>query len=125
MYVYDIKIEVTLKLTEDNIDDILVTAFEGGINYWADSVEFVGEPLGEYASRHLARGGNLRVHDSEENIWHDLKFEDFCRGFRTWLESGGDIYGAISTVNIDTGEIDADCADAIIQYSIFGDVIYG
>ena len=35
-------------------------------------------------------------------------------------------YGAVSgDGKVDCGEIDAGCADAIIQYALFGDLVFG
>lgn len=46
-------------------------------------------------------------------------------GFRLWLENGGDRYGAVSNGEVDTCEIDGEMADLIIQYALFGEVVYG
>ena len=117
---------VQFMLTEEDIGDILSSAFEGGINYWADDVKFVGEPLGDCASEHLARGGALRIHDSEENVWlRPLNRVKFLDGFKRWYESGCDKYGAVKPPIVDLANIDAECADAIVQFSQFGDVLYG
>ena len=51
--------------------------------------------------------------------------EKFAQGFRLWLENGGDRYGAVSYGEVDTCEIDGEMADLIIQYALFGEVVYG
>lgn len=37
----------SVNVSEQDIDDILCTAFEGGITYWCDSVRVVGNYLGK------------------------------------------------------------------------------
>lgn len=39
--------------------------------------------------------------------------------------TAGDQYGAVQGHEVDCCNIDAGCADAIIQYSLFGEVVYG
>ena len=46
----------SVNVSEQDIDDILCTAFEGGITYWCDSVRVVGNYLGKYASDQISRG---------------------------------------------------------------------
>lgn len=46
----------------------MVSALEGGINYWCRRVVVQGDYLGEYASEQISRGGKLA-------IWLDEPFE--------------------------------------------------
>ena len=128
---FEIRTKITVYLTQQDIDDIMVSAFEGGINYWCRRVVVQGDYLGKYASEQISRGGNLA-------IWLDEPFEDdktcyvldrdkFLAGFKLWIESDGDSYDAIddSDGSVDCGQIDAVCADEIIQYALFGEVVFG
>ena len=54
-----------------------------------------------------------------------MSLEKFLKGFQLWLENGGDQYGAVQGHEVDCCNIDAGCADAIIQYALFGEVMYG
>lgn len=122
---FPVVVETTINLTQDDIDCIMVTALEGGICYWCSEAEVVEEHLGTYASDQIARGGSVLIHESEEDEAHELNLEKFMNGFKLWFENGGDQYGAIENGELDTSNIDADCADAIIQYALFGEVVYG
>jgi hypothetical protein len=128
---FEIRTKITVYLTQQDIDDIMVSAFEGGINYWCRRVVVQGDYLGKYASEQISRGGKLA-------IWLDEPFEDdktcyvldrdkFLAGFKLWIESDGDSYDAIdhSDGSVDCGQIDAVCADEIIQYALFGEVVFG
>lgn len=127
---FEICTKITVYLTQQDIDDIMVSAFEGGINYWCRRVVVQGDYLGKYASEQISRGGKLE-------IWLDEPFEDdktcyvldrdkFLAGFKLWIESDGDSYDAIDHADgsVDCGQIDAVCADEIIQYALFGEVVF-
>lgn len=123
---YEVRAEIRIELTQENIDDIMVTALEGGITYWCSEVSpECGELLKEYPSEQISRGGALLLYDFEEEAYRRLDLEKFQKGFKLWVENGGDEYGAIEDGKVDCCNIDADCADAIIQYALFGEVIYG
>lgn len=40
---FSVKAEINVKLTEQDIDDIMVAALEGGINYWCGEAEVIEE----------------------------------------------------------------------------------
>ena len=120
-----VKAEINVKLTQQDIDDIMVAALEGGITYWCFKAEVVGEYLGKYASEQISRGGMLKLYDIEDGDKYWLDRENFLKGFRLWIENGGDQYGAVQGSEVDCCNIDAGCADEIIQYALFGEVVYG
>ncbi len=123
---FEVKVEIRVELTHQDIDDIMVAALEGGINYWCDEAAVEsGEYLGKYASDQISRGGTLLLHDTDEDAYRKLDLEKFLKGFKLWLENGGDQYGAVQGHEVDCCNIDAGCADEIVQYALFGEVVYG
>ena len=54
---FTIRPENEVKISQQDIDDIMVCALEGGISYWCCEAEVIGEYLGEYASDQISRGG--------------------------------------------------------------------
>lgn len=126
MKTFDVEIRKTLKITEEDIDDIMVAALEGGINYWANKAEVVGECLNEWASHQISKGGAIRLHDYEEDEWYELTLEKFLSGIGKWYEKGGDFYEAVQVDGtLDCCNIDATVADSIVQYALFGEVVFG
>lgn len=124
------ELEVSFKVivNQEDIDDIMCAALEGGITYWCCKAEVVGEYLGNDASDQISRGGSLMLHDSEEDKVYELTLEKFLSGLKLYLArpTAGDFLEFIDhELRIDTGYADAEVADSIIQYAIFGDVIYG
>lgn len=123
---FEVKVEIRVELTQQDIDDIMVAALEGGINYWCDEAAVEGgEYLGKYASDQISRGGTLLLHDTDEDAYRKLDLEKFLKGFKLWLENSGDQYGAVQGYEVDCCNIDAGCADEIVQYALFGEVVYG
>lgn len=105
------------------LEDIMVTAIEGGINYWAKVTtgdlpegyvwirerEDSGEPLGRIPFSLLdLELGITRVGLSDFQVGTDL---------RSWILTG--------SAENDAGDIDVDAADVIVQAAIFGEIIYG
>ena len=86
-----VTVSVTLEivLTQEDIDDIMCGALEGGITYWCDEAKVVGDYLGEYGSEQIARGGKLRLHlpepfDKDETEYYELDLEKFKKGVELW-----------------------------------------
>jgi hypothetical protein len=120
---FEVKAEIKIKLTQNDIDDIMSCALDGGITYWCDDAEVVGEYLGEFASDQISRGGKLILHDSEEDKSYDFGIDEFLKGIQLYFESGGRI--ATEDGEIDIGDVDAEIADCIVQYGIFGEIVFG
>lgn len=114
-----------IKVNAEDIDDIMACALEGGITYWCDEAKVVDEYLGEYASDQISRGGELLLHDMEENEECLLDKKKFLRGLKIFLNnSEGKICKLDSGYEVDPANIDANDADSIIQYAIFGELVY-
>lgn len=120
---YTITASVTAEVSDQDIDDIMVFALEGGITYWCSKAEVVGETLGEYASDQISRGGELHLYDCESDEVYTLTLDKFLKGLSRYLCA---CYDQITDDDcIDPGEIDAERADCIIQYALFNEIVYG
>ena len=51
---FKVKVELEVNVSQEDIDDIVTIALEGGINYWCRKAEVVGDYLGEYASEQIS-----------------------------------------------------------------------
>ena len=118
-----IEVKLNILLTNQDIDDIMCTALEGGINYWCGKAKVVGKYLGDYASEQISRDGTLKLYDAESGEEFELTKEKFINGLTKFLEDGRS--DLISQGVIDTCCLDACDADAIIQYALFDEVVYG
>jgi len=121
---HGISVVLNFLISNEDIDDIMSAALDGGITYWCGKAEVVGDYLGEYASEQISRRGALKLFDLEsDDVW-ELTFEKFMTGLRLWIENERP-YMVIEGIKLDTGSIDALAADAIIQYALFNDIVFG
>ena len=127
---FEVHAELVVRPTGQDVDDIMVSALEGGICYWCDRVTVEGQYLGKYASEQISRGGKLAVWldepFEEDKTCYLLDLDKFLAGFKLWLENGCgncDVVDA-SDGSVDCGEIDGTAADEIVQYALFGNVVF-
>ena len=128
-------IRLEVEVTNQDIDDIMACALEGGINYWADEAEVVGKYLGEYGSEQIARGGELIIHLGEPieeagTMKYKLTKEKFMNGLRKYLNDPMKPYNIVEWDNknyeyrLDTCQADAVVCDMIIQYALFDEIVF-
>lgn len=123
-----LKVSFAVVVTPEDIDDIMVSALEGGINHWCSVAEVVGEYLGEYGSDQISRGGVLKLHVKGSREVHELTKEKFLKGLEKYVKNP--IYSDFlefvdHEIRLDTGYADADVADTIIQYALFDELVFG
>lgn len=121
---YSVSAVINFIVSDEDIDDIMSAALDGGITYWCRRAEVVGEYLGEYASDQISRGGTLKLYDIEDGTVSELTLDKFLNGLRLWIENER-TFELTDAGRLDVGHIDALAADAIIQYALFNDVIFG
>jgi hypothetical protein len=116
-----------IEVMDQDIDDIMVSALEGGITYWCDKAVVEGDYLGTFASDQISRGGVLKLHGGEEDEWYVLTKEKFMKGLKQLLDTD---YGKTAVDEddngkyLDPGNVDGPMADTIIQYALFGECVY-
>lgn len=127
--------EITLKkkiiVNQEDIDDIMCTALEGGITYWCMNAqscmesEWMKKNNIEYCSEIISRGGEIILTD-EDNVKYKLTLKHFMTGLQMLIDESGEYY--LEQTNdgyaLKTSAIDADIADLIIQYAIFGELVF-
>lgn len=120
---FTVRAQIEVNLSQQDIDDIMVTALEGGINYWCRRVKVVGKYLGEASSDQISRGGSLILYDAESSDKWELTLEKFLNGVKLYFEQGCHVQ--VEDNAIDTGDMDANDADCIVQFALFGEVVFG
>lgn len=123
---WEFRVSRTVVITKQDIDDIMVSALEGGINYWCKAAKVVEDKYyGEFASDQISRGGSLRLYDYEEDEQYILTLEKFLNGVQLAFKEGyGDNWYS-EDGRLDVANIDAESADIIVQLALFGEVVYG
>lgn len=119
-------ITVTYYYTDEDLMNILITALEGGIGYWAcldntkeewnDQPEDM--PTAEYAWKILCNAGTLHfIDEEEEDEEYTMDMADFYKGIGKAIKN--------KDWDGDMDMLDANVADCIMQYAMIGSVVYG
>ena len=106
-----------IEVTDDQLDSILVGAFEGGSNYWARKVEVAKDDYKgkKFASECVAAGGILNIY--ADDACHVLDRNMLINGLQMYLDES-------KHKNWPDGG-DSQTSDLILQYALFGEVVYG
>lgn len=126
--------DVEITVTNEDIDDIMCTALEGGIDYWCDRVKVlfndsVKKSELEYASDAISKGLELEIFhegiesDDPEHMSSVLSKDKFLLGLKLFITKYN--VNIIDDKVIDSCMVDAGIADAIIQMAVFNDIIFG
>lgn len=123
---FDITLQREITMSQDDIDDIVCTALEGGITWWCCKAEVVeDEYYGEYASDQISRGGSLRLYDIETEESYLLTLEKLLEGIKTAYAQGYLKHLFDDDGKLDFFQMDGAAADVIVQCALFGEVQFG
>lgn len=145
------EISVKVKPSASLLKDIVITAVEGGIGYWCQVEQFKWEESYEDACARLGHNPDEMVKDKIQPHQEELEFPlvtglepvndaDFKRvpvltqdhvldGLEKLLNNakmptrGALVLQAI--IEDDAGYLDSEDCDVIIQYGLFGELVYG
>jgi len=107
-------------LTNENIDDLMVAALEGGINYWCSRVKVIQCPEKTmFASDVISKDGSLMLYDDEGSEKYELTLEKFMNG----VELACKHYEYNNAEELMDNH-DAETADVIVQYALFDKIIF-
>jgi hypothetical protein len=133
-----IEIQTVLELDDEFFEDIITCMFEGGSNYWIKYIT-INHPDGKkpsetpnstWSADALNKGGTVIVFAHDAELGSVLTRAKLVSGIKGWMITHK---GRASIINssksgeltLDAGDIDAAEADAILQYALFGKLIYG
>jgi len=120
------------ELTQQDINDLISTALEGGINYWCGNAEIKynadctmfgvsaeDESKVEFISDVVGYGGVLILFDGESNAEWELDLNKMVNGITKHCNENG-----LSIVEL-MDNFDADDADCIVQYAVMNELVFG
>ena len=114
-------LDITIPVPVQVLRDLLVTAAEGGSNYWAR----ISVPPDQTGADYTAiRVREHSAHSDKPPVNRIVRAEDLIEGLRklttaTFPAASKHLTDAI------TENSDATTADVVLQMAVFGDVIYG
>lgn len=129
------EVKKVVSLDKETVKDILTTAVEGGINYWAildnttpqyiEARTLAREELGDVPCycdilyKCFELGYEVRFEDAEGDDTWNLTHGMFLLGCQKYEEEGHDIQK-----EMEDGVFDAISADTIMQYALFGEIVF-
>lgn len=114
---YNNTINIPIYISNGLVENIIITATEGGINYWCD----VFRPSDHVVSN----GGSIKF--GVDGRFYKLTIKEFLSGLQIYAEKFSNYLVIYKTkdglsLTIDEGMIDAEGADMIIQYALWGEI---
>ena len=115
------QVRKVIDVTTKNLDEILVGAFEGGSNYWLSKVRVKDKDYkgGKYASDVIGLGGEL-ILTTTEGEKHTLTQEKMIKGIQIYLDSTN-----LQNFPFEETNPDGFTYDNMVQYALFGELVYG
>lgn len=113
------KIIVDNDVTDEIVSDLCSAAFYGGITYWCDRITVKGGHENMTGGEALLAGKTLRLHEIEEDKWHELTLYQYIQGLKKYCEDR-----LVPLTDVHENH-DAFTGDSIIQFALFGEEIYG
>ena len=125
------RINISLEITDEMIEDILCCAFEGGITYWADNVscedkEDMKKVKGwkhEYLTKTKKKDAVMYIHDAETGEKYPMTKKSIIDALQKMDTPEYKYTKALGRILDET--YDADDADIVVQTACFGEVVYG
>ena len=126
-------LSINIPVDNDAMENIFVTALEGGSNYWYDIQDYTLEivrsvepdgPLSVATWKAIAEhGAEIDVYDAEsEDILGTLTYDSIKDRLQLINDEG---QALVCMMNMITGDYDAGDADAVFQYLVMGEVAFG
>ena len=127
------KIQIEYTITEDMVENVIVSALEGGSNYWyfVDVEDFEqdlppknGKALTERISEAVFKNPSFKmpVYDveDEEDVLGYLSQKNLRRGMELCAKDYPEVFKRLTD-----DEIDAEDADIIFQLTVMGEITFG
>ena len=113
-------VKKVVRVSMEDVQEVLIGAFEGGSNYWLGKVKVKDKDYkgGKYASDVIGLGGEL-ILTTMEGEKHTLTQDMMIKGFQKYLDNGGMYFP------FDSGQADGWTYDTILQNALFGEQVYG
>jgi hypothetical protein len=126
------QITTTVEITPRRIADLMVSAIEGGSNYWcqhvflnSDAPKGYDGPWYDNPAVYDDPNFGIEVMDGETGERHQLRLHNIERAFMLMQAFGADNYKGRHWYDFLSENDDATTADVFLQLATFGEVVYG
>ena len=120
-----------IEISDELIEYILCSAFEGGITYWAENISCkdnkdmkkVGGYKSEYLTKTKKKDAVIYIHESETGEKYPITKKSIIDALQKMDTPEYNYTKALNRLLNDGW--DADDADIVVQTACFGEVVYG
>jgi len=131
-YMVRVSINLNVELDDEFFDDLICTMFEGGSNYWINYIDIHhpdgnkprGVPNSTWATEALRKDGSVSIYSLDDKVNYQLTEQKLIAGVQMWVDKYPDKVSIVHNI-IDSGDIDANEADSILQYALFKELVFG
>ena len=124
-------INYTVPITDELIEDLLCTAFEGGITYWAENISCkdnedmkkVGGWKHKYLTKTKKKDAVMYIHETETGEKHPITKKSIIDALQKMDNPKYKHRKALKRILDET--YDACDADIVVQTACFGEVVFG
>lgn len=125
----DFKVRTEVVVPEQRVAEVLTGAFEGGSNYWLDSLGIVDDGKKTASAHHIEDWGRrvvaclygkVTAHASEDDGIYTINREAIQRGLEFMSMKHPSHFSDLINENDD-----AETSDVLLQMVLFGDIVYG
>lgn len=112
---------IRFRMIQNNIHNLMFNFIMIGSSQanWVGIIKAKGDMVADHVYREVGSGGTILITDKISGGTHELDLEKLMQGIRMYLENDAILYPSLGTIRID-----ADTADLIVQYAVFGEVRY-
>lgn len=107
--------------SDQDINDILYSALSTSDSWFTD-ITIEGNQIGEYITDQVSLGGKLFIRDKSSSLRFMLNKEKFANGLRRFIKANR--MECVENGILDIYKIHGKDADSIVQYAIFGEILY-
>ena len=120
-----------IEISDELIEYILCSAFEGGITYWAENISCkdnkdmkkVGGYKSEYLTKTKKKDAVMYIHESETGEKYPITKKSIIDALQKMDTPEYKYTKALNRLL--NGDWDSDDADIVVQTACFGEVVYG
>lgn len=123
---------ITLPISDAVCRELLTTACEGGSVYWLrGQVQYGGDPDADLSTYGVLNVTKCFDVEDRSNKFADINYDTIRKGIVALLKPEANVGAhhkksiAMMLIDPDNADYDADDADAVLQFGMFGELVYG
>lgn len=127
--------KIEIEISQEKIRNLIITALEGGSNYWYflgdDAVALIKEKspngliiaLSERMGMAIENGAEIPITDLEDEmeVLGNISMESIKKGLSLMASQQPEQFGNLQSEN----NWDAETADVFFQYAVMGELVFG